>query len=184
MSKRKTISTVLALVLVGVVIAVLANSRAGLPAWGVDDVADQDGPTTGKPCPVDQQYVDKEPTGLRPEAATAWEQTRAEAAKQSVTLCLFDGKRSARQQQAEFDAAVRRYGSVEEGGKWALPPEKSMHVKGLAVDVQPRESAAWLERSAGSYGWCRRYDNEYWHFEYDANYAKSGCPPMAPSALP
>jgi len=57
-----------------------------------------------------------------------------------------------------------------------------MHVKGIAVDVQPLASASWVEEHGESLGWCRRYDNEPWHFEYDPEYTTAGCPELLPSA--
>jgi D-alanyl-D-alanine dipeptidase len=29
---------------------------------------------------------------------------------------------------------------------------------------------------------CRRYQNEYWHFEYDPDHAAAGYPALLPSA--
>lgn len=112
----------------------------------------------------------------------AWNRLRAKAQEQEVTLCLHDGKRSLAQQQREFTKAVQRYGSEEVARKYVLPPEKSMHVQGIAVDVQPLASAGWVEHNGGALGWCRRYQNETWHLEYDPNYAATGCPPLLPSA--
>ncbi|MET0132939.1 MAG: D-alanyl-D-alanine carboxypeptidase family protein [Kibdelosporangium sp.] len=139
------------------------------------------GPDTGPVCSVDKRYTDEAPTGLRDDVAAAFTSLKAKATAQNVTLCLHDGKRSERQQQAQFDEYVTKMGTRELARQFALPPEESMHVKGIAVDIQPQSSAAWLERSAGSHGWCRRYDNEYWHFEYDPAYTK-GCPPLKPTA--
>jgi D-alanyl-D-alanine carboxypeptidase len=85
-------------------------------------------------------------------------------------------------QQREFAEAVRRFGTPELAARYILPPEKSMHVRGIAVDVQPLASAGWMERNGGALGWCRRYQNEYWHFEYDPNYVAAGCPALLPSA--
>jgi len=134
---------------------------------------------TGQRCAVDRHYLDKPAGDLQPAAARAWSVARWAAQAAGVTLCLNDGRRTVAQQQAEFDDYQRRLGSSQAAGEYVLPPSRSMHVKGLAVDVQPRESAAWLEQSAGRYGWCRRYVNEPWHFEYDSRYAVGGCPALA-----
>ena len=56
-----------------------------------------------------------------------------------------------------------------------LPPHESLHVAGLAIDVRPTEGARWLEEYGAPYGLYRRYDNEWWHFEYRPEYA--GQPP-------
>ncbi|CCH31248.1 D-alanyl-D-alanine carboxypeptidase family protein [Actinosynnema sp. NPDC047251] len=140
------------------------------------------GPETGPVCPVDGRYVDEPATGLHPEVLAAWQRLVDAAGAKGVRLCLNDGKRSNGQQQREFDASVRQLGSAELAARYVLPPEKSMHVKGRAVDVQPQDSAIWVERNAPALGWCRRYDNEYWHFEYSPSYATAGCPALLPSA--
>jgi D-alanyl-D-alanine carboxypeptidase len=139
------------------------------------------GPATGPPCPTDKRYVDEQPTGLREDVLEQFTALKAKATAEKVVLCLQDGKRSTRQQQAQFDDYVKRFGSWEQARKYALPPEESNHVKGIAIDIQPLAAAGWIERSAGKYGWCRRYENEPWHFEYNADYVK-GCPALLPHA--
>jgi len=178
-----------------VAVAVAAAALAGLGATGrvalVDDpvpgralaiLEEVAGPETGPPCPIDARYVDEEVDGLRPDVLAAWQRLRDAAQAQGVRLCVQDGKRSVGQQQREFADAVQRFGNAELAGRYVLPPEKSMHVKGTAVDVQPLESAAWVERNGPALGWCRRYLNEEWHFEYEPGYATGGCPAMLPSA--
>jgi hypothetical protein len=158
----------------------LAYERvAGRSAPVLEDVP---GPETGPVCPIDERYVDEQPEGLRPDVLDAWRRLRAKAGEQGVRLCLQDGKRSVRQQEREFTEAVRRFGTRELAEKYVLPPERSMHVKGIAVDVQPLASAGWVEHNGPALGWCRRYQNEPWHFEYDRNYAAAGCPALLPSA--
>ncbi|MGO1050548.1 D-alanyl-D-alanine carboxypeptidase family protein [Crossiella sp. CA198] len=135
----------------------------------------------GKPvCAVDPSYFDKKVDGLKDAAEAAWKHVRQVAWEAGLTLCVHDGKRSAAAQQAEFDAAVALHGSAAKARQFVLPPGKSLHVQGLAVDVQPRPSAAWLERTKGEFGWCRRYANEPWHFEFDARYKTQGCPELLP----
>lgn len=152
---------------------------AGQPAVLLDEVVGAD---TGPACAPDDRYVDEPPRGLRADVLAAWNRLRTAAARQGIHLCLNDGKRSARQQQQEFDDAVRRFGTAELASRYVLPPEKSMHVKGIAVDVQPYASAQWVQTHGRTAGWCRRYDNEYWHFEYDRRYISEGCPELLPSA--
>jgi LAS superfamily LD-carboxypeptidase LdcB len=77
---------------------------------------------------------------------------------------------------------VERFGDAELASRYVLQPDESMHVVGIAVDVQPLASAAWVERNGSAFGWCRRYENEPWHFEYDSAYLASGCPALLPSA--
>ncbi|MFI6094418.1 D-alanyl-D-alanine carboxypeptidase family protein [Lentzea sp. NPDC051213] len=146
-------------------------------------LAEVAGPPDGPNCPIDARYFDEEPDGLGPEVLQAWKSLRAKASEQGVQLCLNDGKRSRGQQQKEFDEAVQKFGSEALAKQYVLPPDKSMHVLGLAVDIQPIESAKWVEKNGSTLGWCRRYENEQWHFEYDAGYSTGGCPPMLPKAV-
>jgi LAS superfamily LD-carboxypeptidase LdcB len=159
---------------------VLAYDRVvGRPLAIVEEIP---GPETGPACPLDERYVDEPPERLRPDALDAWLRLRGAAGEHGVLLCLHDGKRSVDQQQRQFADAVRQFGSAEQASRYVLPPEKSMHVKGIAVDVQPLASAGWVERNGRALGWCRRYENEAWHFEYDPAYVAYGCPALLPSA--
>jgi hypothetical protein len=151
---------------------------AGVPTYDINGVV---GPDTGPTCPIDKRYINEDPKGLRDDVFAAFQTLKTKAAAENITFCLQDGKRSTRQQQAQYDDYVKRFGSEEQARKYVLPPDLSNHVKGFAIDIQPQSSAAWVERSAGSYGWCRRYENEPWHFEYDPAYSK-GCPALLPHA--
>ncbi|RZS36383.1 D-alanyl-D-alanine carboxypeptidase-like protein [Herbihabitans rhizosphaerae] len=185
---RLVVSVMVALVLALAVVTTLgATSRLSLAHEKVAGQAEAvlvevPGPETGSPCPLDARYVDEQPNGLRADVLDAWHRLREAARNRQVPLCLNDGKRSIGQQQREFDDAVRRFGARELAAKYVLPPEKSMHVKGIAVDVQPYAAADWVERNGRALGWCRRYQNEKWHFEYDPGYVTAGCPPLLPSA--
>ena len=140
------------------------------------------GPETGPVCPLDERYVNEAPEGLRADVLTAWNELVAKAGSQGVEMCVNDGKRSVAQQEREFAAAVEAHGTEELAARYVLPPDESMHVKGTAVDVQPLASAAWVEENGGALGWCRRYENEPWHFEFDQSYLTAGCPALLPSA--
>lgn len=183
---REIVLAVLVVLALGAVTALGALGRLVLvrtPVAGAAAAipAQVPGPATGPVCPEDDRYVDEPPTGLLPDVLAAWERLESAARAEGVVLCLNDGKRSTFQQQAEFDEAVRRFGTEELAAKYVLPPERSAHVVGRAVDVQPHSSAAWVEQEGAALGWCRRYANEYWHFEYDPAYA-AGCPELLPSA--
>lgn len=84
-------------------------------------------------------------------------------------LNITSGWRTLAYQQMLFDRAVISNGSVEEASKWVLPPQYSMHPWGIAVDINYKygrpEGAAWLEANGYKFGLCRRYKNEWWHFE-------------------
>jgi D-alanyl-D-alanine carboxypeptidase len=186
---RRTVTGVLAALALAMAV-VLTLGMTGRVTFAYDRVAGRpmaiiegfQGPETGPVCPVDERYVDEQPEGLHPDVLDAWRRLRAKAGEQGVRLCVQDGKRSVGQQQREFSAAVRRFGTSEPAGRYVLPPQESMHVKGIAVDVQPLASAGWVECNGRALGWCRRYQNEYWHFEYDPDHAAAGCPALLPSA--
>ena len=133
------------------------------------------GPEGGPACSADPSYYDEPTTGLDPNLIVSWQRATADAAAQGVTLCLHDGKRSRQQQLDTFDAYVAQYGEAA-AHQYVLPPEKSAHVAGYAIDVQPASADSWLEATNGSYGLCRMYDNEIWHFEWAATF-QLGCPP-------
>lgn len=106
----------------------------------------------------------------------------AAAGAEGVDLTITSGWRSAAHQQELYDQAVRKYGSPEAASRWVLPPASSAHVRGQAVDVGPKSAAAWLESNGVRFGLCRRYDNEYWHFELLAATPGSTCPQREPHA--
>ncbi|WP_246170870.1 D-alanyl-D-alanine carboxypeptidase family protein [Pseudonocardia hierapolitana] len=145
-------------------------------------VEEMPGPETGPDCPLDARYVDEPPDRMPPDTLAAWQRLRTAAGGDGVQLCLNDGKRSREQQARQFADAVQQFGSAELASKYVLQPDESMHVVGIAVDIQPLASAGWVERNGAALGWCRRYENEPWHFEYDLAYATSGCPALLPSA--
>jgi D-alanyl-D-alanine carboxypeptidase len=100
----------------------------------------------------------------------------AAAAAHGVELHVTSGWRSRAEQQQLFRAAVRTYGSPEAASHWVLPPDRSAHVRGEAVDVGPRAGATWLEQHGPQFGLCRRYDNEWWHFELSVPANRNTCP--------
>jgi LAS superfamily LD-carboxypeptidase LdcB len=152
-------------------------AAAAAPRSAADpDVPGQD---DGARCAGSEQYADEEPTGMRGDAAAAWLAADAAAAAQGVFLCLADGKRSRAQQQATYDQYVTQYGQAM-AAQYVLPPEKSAHVLGLAIDVQPYAGYTWLEATGGALGFCRIYDNEAWHFEYSQDFVTGGCPARLP----
>lgn len=142
-------------------------------------MVDVPGPDHGPACSVARQYSDEPPTGLRADTKSAWISVRKRAAAQGVTLCLNDGKRSRAQQTSLFDSYVQQYGVATARGL-VLPWQKSAHVRGYAVDVQPTRAHQWLQATRGALGFCRIYDNESWHFEYSPTYQKLGCPTRTP----
>lgn len=136
---------------------------------------DTAGPDAGATCPVDAAYNDEDTDGLAADVLAAWAEAEGAATAAGVTMCVHDGKRSRAQQQATFDDYVAQYGAAA-AREYVLPPDRSAHVAGYAIDVQPASSAAWLEATNGAHGFCRMYDNELWHFEFAETF-RLGCPP-------
>jgi LAS superfamily LD-carboxypeptidase LdcB len=120
--------------------------------------------------------------GLQPALARAFTSARVAALAAGLDLRINSGFRTAATQQRLFDDAVAKYGSPDKARHWVLPPAESDHVKGLAIDVAPASGAAWLEKHGVSYGLCRRYVNEWWHFERLAPAVGQRCPAMEPYA--
>ncbi len=128
-------------------------------------------------CAGFEQYADEEPAGMQSDAAAGWLAVRAAGEAQGLTMCLADGKRSRAQQQQTYDDYVKQYGQAM-ADQYVLPPDKSAHVLGLAVDVQPYQAYTWLESTNGAFNFCRRYGNEAWHFEFDPSFSSAGCPAL------
>ncbi|MBN9376069.1 MAG: M15 family metallopeptidase, partial [Cellulomonas sp.] len=104
-------------------------------------------------------------TGLDPELLRRFEAAKAAARAAGVTLTLTSGWRSVAEQEQIIAGDIATYGSVTEAHRWVLPPDKSAHVQGEAIDVGPTSGAAWLGVHGGRFGLCRTYANEPWHFE-------------------
>jgi LAS superfamily LD-carboxypeptidase LdcB len=121
--------------------------------------------------------------GLQPGLAAAFEQARAAAADAGHRLTITSGFRTVDEQAALLDAEAAERGSLEEALWWVFPPERSMHVQGLAVDVGGREAAEWLAGEGARFGLCRTLAWEWWHFEWRPRWEATGtCP--APAATP
>jgi hypothetical protein len=131
---------------------------------------------------------DKRPKALIPQFKNRYVVAKIAAKKKGFTLQVTSGWRSYSYQAKLFKRAIKRNGSVAEASKWVLPPEKSNHPWGLAVDVnygtggaKGKKAAAWLEKNGFEYGLCRRYENEWWHFEPLVAPGQP-CPAMEPYA--
>src|SRR5437764_89383 len=101
---------------------------------------------------------------LQPALRHAFAVARRNAARQGIDLHITSGWRSHAEQAALFAAAVRKYGTPAAASHWVLPPGRSAHERGAAIDVGPPQGAAWLDVHGVHYGLCRRYANESWHF--------------------
>jgi LAS superfamily LD-carboxypeptidase LdcB len=122
-------------------------------------------------------------TGLDPGLVDAFDRARAAAAGAGHALTVTSGFRSAEEQAALLDAEIAERGSREEALWWVFPPERSMHVQGLAVDVGDGPAADWLAARGAAFGLCRTLAWEWWHFEWRDRWESSAtCP--APAATP
>ena len=110
---------------------------------------------------------------------------QSKARKEGINLIITSGFRTADRQEYLFKLAIAKYGSAEEASKWVLPPTKSHHPDGIALDVNypgdPKDSK-WLELNGYKYGLCRVYKNEWWHFEPLVAPGEK-CPALVPNAL-
>ncbi|WP_036528372.1 M15 family metallopeptidase [Nocardia sp. CNY236] len=118
-------------------------------------------------------------SGLEPGLARAFTMAESAAQAQGVALQITSGYRTPAQQQALWDDGVATYGA--DVHRWVLPPEKSAHVAGGAIDVGPLQGAQWLEANGSRWGLCRIFANEYWHFELRTA-PGALCPPLLPDA--
>ena len=107
------------------------------------------------------------------------------ARKEGINLVITSGFRTADRQEYLFNRAIEKYGSAKEASKWVLPPNKSHHPDGIALDVNypgNQVETKWLERNGFKYGLCRVYKNEWWHFEPLVAPGEK-CPALVPNAL-
>ncbi|TDU89060.1 D-alanyl-D-alanine carboxypeptidase-like protein [Kribbella voronezhensis] len=110
-------------------------------------------------------YAEESDLGLTPRMRSRLRKATAAAKADGITISITSARRSVAKQNQLLKAAIAKYGSYREAIRWVLPPDKSAHVKGKAVDIGPRSAMTWLEKNGWRYGLCRRYDNEPWHFE-------------------
>ena len=110
---------------------------------------------------------------------------QSKARKEGINLVITSGFRTAARQEYLFQRAIAKYGSAEEASKWVLPPDKSHHPDGIALDINypgDPEDTKWLELNGYKYGLCRVYKNEWWHFEPLVTPGEE-CPPLVANAL-
>lgn len=102
---------------------------------------------------------------LRSDAAASYKRMRKAGLPSGVTR----GYASAKEQQRLYDGWIAR----KPGFNFALPPSKSKHVQGIALDLpgnayDPRTPRGWMRKYGKSHGW-HPVVGEDWHFEYDRN---------------
>ena len=89
---------------------------------------------------------------------------------------MTSGFRTVAEQEALLADAIAEHGPTE-ALWWVFPPDRSMHVRGLAVDLGDRSAAEWLDDDGARFGLCRTLAWEWWHFEWRPSWeASSTCP--------
>lgn len=188
---RRTRSTILALVAVGVTLAgvvvrqSLASSSASAAspvdtrqvdsngALGEDDGALGNGVTV-----FDDEYPGV--ANLDPDLLQALREAARDAASDGIEFYVNSGWRSPEYQNHLLAEAVSKYGSEEEAARWVATADTSAHVAGNAVDLGRSDATAWLSEHGAAYGLCQIYSNEPWHYELRPEAIEHGCPAMYP----
>ena len=124
------------------------------------------------------------PDEINPLVLARFLSAQAVAKELGIELSIDSGYRSPEKQNYLYQRAIKNYKSAEEAIKWVLPENLSRHPWGLALDVNlnhDKSGASWLEANGATFGLCRVYENEWWHFE--PLIAPGGiCPPLMPDA--
>jgi D-alanyl-D-alanine carboxypeptidase len=115
---------------------------------------------------------------LNPALRSALRRAAADAADDGVELYVTSGWRSPEYQEQLRQQAISKYGSEKEAARWVATPAASAHVSGDAVDIGPSDATAWLSEHGATYGLCRIYRGEPWHYELRPEAIGRGCPPM------
>jgi LAS superfamily LD-carboxypeptidase LdcB len=162
----RTVATLL-LVAVGV-ISTITGSRA----WPGTSAGGRNPPSA--PAPASPTTAGAR--GLDPGLGAAIEAAVAEARRAGHDLFVTSGFRTVAEQEALLADAIVEHGATE-ALRWVFPPDRSMHVRGLAVDVGDRRAAEWLGDHGARFGLCRTLSWEWWHFEWRAAWeTSSNCP--------
>ena len=163
--------------LLGVRLVAGASTDAGSATWAASAT------TPAPPTTPTASVTSSPPTGLDPGLLGAFARAQAEAADAGHELTITSGFRTAEEQAALLEEEAAERGSLAEALWWVFPPERSMHVQGLAIDVGDGGAADWLAEEGARFGLCRTLAWEWWHFEWrDAWEATGGCP--APAQTP
>ena len=124
------------------------------------------------------------PTDINPQVLARFHSAQAAAKEIGIEMSIDSGFRTTETQNYLYQRAIKEHKTAEEAKKWVLPSDLSRHPWGLALDVNlhhEKSGASWLEANGATFGLCRVYENEWWHFEPLT--APGGiCPPLEPDA--
>jgi hypothetical protein len=124
------------------------------------------------------------PDEINPFVLARFLSAQAAAKELGIEMSIDSGFRSLETQNYLYQRAIKKHKSAEQAIKWVLPENLSRHPWGLALDVNlnhDKSGASWLEANGATFGLCRVYENEWWHFEPLT--APGGiCPPLLPDA--
>jgi len=115
---------------------------------------------------------------LDPGLLRALREAATDAERYGIAMVVNGGWRSRKYQQQLLRDAIAKYGSARQAARWVATADRSSHVSGDAVDIGPSRATTWLQKHGATYGLCRIYRNEPWHFELRSNAIDDGCPPM------
>ena len=141
----------------------------------------------GEDEPLGQEEISEgteRPTELHPQVLARFHSAQAAAKAEGIRMTIDSGYRTVETQNYLYQQAIKEHKTPEEAIKWVLPGNLSRHPWGLALDVNlhhEKSGASWLEANGATFGLCRVYENEWWHFE--PLIAPGGiCPPLLPDA--
>jgi zinc D-Ala-D-Ala carboxypeptidase len=162
----------LASVVLGALYLYSEMSLVGTSGWAERSAAPDE-----QPASAPEAVATVSANGLHRGLVRSLRRAREAAAEEGLTIPVASGHRDVAEQTAELDEAIEKYGSRQEAERWVFPPEKSMHVRGLAIDIGDGPSADWLLANGSRYGLCQTLSWEWWHFEWRRSWERAeSCP--------
>ena len=162
------------------VVSICAPIATGIPQKVPEPKCPQDMRTLGRGPVV---HGTTRPKAIHPHLKSRFLTAQTAAANLGFKISVHSGWRSWETQSRLYQNALTKYKSPKVASRWVLPPDKSMHVWGVALDLHFDNAAAqnWFRWNSNHFGLCRTYKNEWWHFEPVISPGDK-CPPMQPFA--